>query len=117
MNEYTIEDLKQTSALEFRAVPTGRMIQAGNGRMKAETKGVNYVPTRVGRLDEDEWYNLMEDAIRREGKEELLLQIEEHCRQHCAWLHKEKEIRAYAMSCLSSEAYKKWEDFKNEKSR
>lgn len=109
---YTIEDLKQTGAMEFRTVPTGEYITAGNGRRKMVTVGKEYVPTRCGKLDKDEWCRLMEEAIREEDKNTLLFQIETHCRLHCAWLHTDQDVHEYAMSCLSSGAYKHWKDFK-----
>ena len=58
------------------------------------------------------WLQLTRDAIAAEGKQELFEKIVEHCRTHCAWLHKETELEEYAMSCLSSHAYEHWEDFK-----
>ena len=108
---YTIEDLKQTGALEFRTIPTGTYITAGNGKRKMVTVGKEYVPTHCGKIDKDEWCRLMEEAICKEGKNTLLLQIETYCRLHCAWLHTDQAVHEYAMSCLSSEAYRHWEDF------
>ena len=109
---YSIDDLKQTGAYEFRAVPTGTYVIARNGKKKMETVGKEYVPTRVGKIERREWCRLMEEAIREEDKNTLLFQIETHARLHCAWLHSEGAVHEYAMSCLSSGAYKQWEDFK-----
>ena len=108
---YSIDDLKQTQALEFKAIPTGNWIIAGNGKRKMETVGAEFVPTRSGKIELGEWCQLMEEAIRQEGKNTLLFQIETYVRLHCAWLHSDKEVHQYAMMCLSSEAYKHWKDF------
>lgn len=112
--QYSINDLKQTQALEFKAVPTGNWIIAGNGKRKMETVGTEYVPTRNGKIELSEWCRLMEEAISEEGKNTLLFMIETYVRLHCAWLHNDQEVHQYAMQCLSSEAYKHWKDFKED---
>lgn len=110
--KYTLEDLRQTAAREYRQEPTGNWILNRNGTRKQETIGKEYIPTRRGKLDKDEWCRLMEEAIREEDKNTLLFQIETHCRLHCAWLHTDQDVHEYAMSCLSSGAYKHWKDCK-----
>ena len=75
--------------------------------------GKEFVRTvAAGVLELDEWRRLMEDAVEREGAGELLNRIVEYCRIHCVWLRREKELRGYALECLSSEAYRAWGDFK-----
>ena len=110
--QYSIDDLKQTQAMEFRAEPTGEWIINKNGTKKMKTVGKEYVPTRSGKIELSEWCRLMEEAIREEDKNTLLFQIETHVRLHFAWLHTDEEVHQYAMKCLSSEAYKHWKDFK-----
>ena len=110
--QYSIEDLKQTSAMEFRAVPTGNWVISRNGKKKMETEGKEYIPTRCGKFERSIWCRLMEEAIRESDKNTLLFQIEAYCRLHCAWLHTDQAVHEYAMDCLSSGAYKHWKDFK-----
>ena len=109
---YSIEDLRQTSSREFRAEPTGEWIVNKNGTRKMKTIGKEYIPTRVGKIELGEWCKLMEEAIREEGENTLLFQIETYVRLNCAWLHTDQTVHEYAMSCLSSGAYKHWKDFK-----
>lgn len=110
---YSIDDLKWTSVLEFRCVGTGKYYFTSNGKKKEITVGKNFVhTTAAGVMELDEWRRLMEDAVEREGKRELLNRVVEYCRIHCAWLRRENEIRGYALECLSSEAYRVWSDFK-----
>ena len=105
-NGYTLEELKPTGADEFRIVPTGKMIKAGNGREKMATIGVFFITTRAGRFEKSEWYRLLEEAVERENKTDLLAWIIKEV-ERCAWLAKE-ERRSYALECLASGAYKAW---------
>ena len=109
---YTLEDMRETAAREYKQEPTGDYKVNRNGRKVPVTHGVEYCQTKAGKMPLDKWVKLMRDAIAAEGKQELLGQIMEHCRAHCAWLHREAELEKYAMSCLSSHAYEHWEDFK-----
>ena len=106
--EYTIAELRQVGPLEFRAVPTGNYILTRNGKRKQETVGKEFINTQVGKFELREWYSYMEEAVRREGAEWLLNAIIEHVSTHCFWLHSKKEIRNYALGCLSSGAYHSW---------
>ena len=106
--EYTIAELRQVGPLEFRAVPTGNYILTRNGKRKQETVGNEFINTQVGKFELREWYSYMEEAVRREGAEWLLNAIIEHVSTHCFWLHSKKEIRNYALGCLSSGAYHSW---------
>lgn len=106
--EYTIAELRQVGPLEFRAVPTGNYILARNGKRKQETVGKEFINTQVGKFELREWYSYMEEAVRREGAEWLLNAIIEHVSTHCFWFHSKKEIRNYALGCLSSGAYHSW---------
>ena len=106
--EYTIAELRQVGPLEFRAVPTGNYILTRNGKRKRETVGKEFINTQVGKFELREWYSYMEEAVRREGAEWLLNAIIEHVSAHCFWFHSKKEIRNYALGCLSSGAYHSW---------
>lgn len=106
--EYTIAELRQVGPLEFRAVPTGNYILTRNGKRKQETIGKEFINTQVGKFELREWYSYMEEAVRREGAEWLLNAIIEHVSTHCFWFHSKKEIRNYALGCLSSGAYHSW---------
>ena len=110
--KYTLDELNQAGCTEFRAEPTGRWIESRNGRRKMETRGVEYITTKAGRFEMSEWHGLLEEAVFCEEQTWLLNIIIKHVRDHCAWLHTEKEIRNYALECLSSDAYKHWKDFK-----
>lgn len=109
---YTIEDLKQTAAREYRQEPTGNWILNRNGTRKQETIGKEYVPTRVGKIELHEWCKLMDEAVRNAGLNTLLFQIETYARLHFAWLQSDQEVHEHALSCISSGAYKHWERFK-----
>ena len=106
--DYTIAELEQVGSLEFRAVPTGSYILTRNGKRKRETVGKEFINTHVGKFELREWYSYMEEAVRREGAERLLNTIIEHVSAHCFWFHSKKEIRNYALRCLSSGAYNSW---------
>lgn len=108
---YTLADLKEKSVREFKTHPTKSWYRSGNGKLVREHVGVEYVTTfGAGVLPEDEWYQLMENAIERERKTGLLDAIIARCGS-LAWLRTEKEIRRYAIDCLSGGSYERWEDF------
>ena len=109
---YTLEDLREIHAREYRQEPTGSYTINRNGRRVPVTHSVEYCQTIAGKIPLDKWVKLMRDVIAAEGKQELFEQIKEHCRTHCAWLHKETELEEYSLSCLSSHAYEHWEDFR-----
>ena len=106
--EYTVAELRQVGPLEFRAVPTGNYILTRNGKRKQETVGKEFINTQVGKFELREWYSYMEEAVRREGAEWLLNAIIEHVSTHCFWFHSKKEMRNYALECLSSGAFRSW---------
>lgn len=113
MSGYSIEDLKSTSAPMFRAIPTGDFTTNRNGRRVPITKGVTFIRTRVGEMEEDDWYQAMEEAVEREGKSDLLDEVIIHCRK-LAWLKKEEQVRRYALDCISNGAYLHWPEWKGE---
>lgn len=106
--EYTIAELVQVGPIEYRAVPTGTYILTRNGKRKQETVGKEFINTHVGKFELREWYSYMEEAVRREGAEWLLNAIIDHISKHCFWFHTKREMRNYALECLSSGAYHSW---------
>jgi len=107
----TIEDLRWTSSRMYRQEPTGSYTTNRNGRRVPVTKGTEYVKTAgADTMPLAEWYLRMETAVKQEDLTDLLEKIIEHCRK-LAWLKTEKDVREYALECLSGEAYKAWEDF------
>ena len=113
MSQYSLEDLRSTSVDEFRMVPTGSYTINRNGRRVPVTEGVHFVTTKVGKMTDDEWYQALEEAVVREGKEQLLEAVIASCRK-LAWLKTEKAVRRHALSCLSSGAYLHWPEWKKE---
>ena len=107
----TIDSLRWTSSREFRAVPTGRMIPTRNGKTKPETVGCEYVRIASGeQVELTQWYAKMREAVIREGQQDLLERIKDHCKR-LAWLHTDQQIEEYSLECLESKAYEHWEDF------
>ena len=92
-----------------RAFLTGEEI-IGKRRHKKYQYKETYI-TDTGNFSQNEWMERVAKEIEKEGKTDLLQKIIDHCKTHCAWLHKEEEFREYAMECLCSEAYKYWDDF------
>lgn len=116
--DLSIAELRMTSVPTYRQVPTGRQFRTSNGKMKDETVGVEYAKITTGEeLTMAEWYKLMDKAVEREGKTELLQAITEYCREHCAWLQTDREVHEYALDILSSGAYLKWRGFRQKVSR
>lgn len=68
--------------------------------------------TKVGDFSPEDWRKTVLQAIEDAGEMDLLEDIKEHCRENCAWLHKEKDIEEYSMECLVGRSYLHWKDFK-----
>lgn len=103
MAEYKMADLCWVGVRGFRAIGTGKFFRAGNGRMKEEMTGVEYVNTvGAGQMNLDDWYLAMESAIHREGKTAVLAAKIEHAKT-CAWLHTPKDILHYALELVETE--------------
>lgn len=109
---YTLEDLRATGVNLYRAVPTGRKIMMPNGREKMVTVGMFFKQTKLGQIERGKWYRLLEEAVLKEEKTDLLNAIIEEAGK-LAWLHTEQEIREHALECLSSGAYRAWKGFKH----
>ena len=112
---YSIAELRGISVPEYRAVPTGKTYLNRFGKTCQELAGKEYLKTSVGKFELSEWYDLMRDAVKKEGKEELLTLIKEHVTTHCVWLRTDRAREEYALDCLSSGAYLAWDGFQTGK--
>ena len=101
---YRIEDLRWTGVSTFRTRGTGRYYPARNGKLTEERVGESFIPTKFGEIPEDQWYELMEEAVRFEDKTVILDALIERCRS-LAWLHTEEAIRRYALELLAGGHY------------
>ena len=102
-------------ALRFR---TGRaylvgMEMVGKRQHKKYEFKMTY-QTKIGEFTPEEWKRRAMHEIQKEGETELLERIVKHCREHCAWLHKESDIQEHAIECLCSRAYEHWDDCMDE---
>lgn len=89
----------------------GRYEITKNGKRREKTKFVSEFVTAAGTFEEETWAEKALQEIEKCHETELLEDIKEYCRLHCAWMNKEKEIEKYAMECICSRAYLHWEDF------
>lgn len=96
-----------------RAEGTGGYEITKRGIRREITKFVERYETAAGIFLPDEWMKKALGAIEAEGEMSLLESIKEYCRNHCAWLYKEKEVEEYAIDCLCSRAYRHWDDFES----
>ena len=97
---YSIADLQWRGVRQGQAVATGTYSRSTNGKMKPDMRFAEHINTAgAGRLEISEWFQLMEEAIVREGK---AAELDEEIRKarRLAWLHTEKEIREYALECM-----------------
>lgn len=93
--------------------PTGEYEITRRGTRKAKTKLVERYVSPAGTFLPEEWKKRAMEEIEAAGEMELLKNIKEHCKTHCAWLHKEEEIEEYAISCLCHRSYRAWEKFES----
>lgn len=103
MPEYSMKDLVWVGVREFQSVGTGKFYRAGNGRMKEETRGVEFVNTvGAGKMELADWYLAMEAAVHREGRTaELAGKIERA--KTLAWLRTPEDIRRCALEMMERE--------------
>ncbi len=100
---YSMDDLAWIGVREFQSVGTGKFYKSSNGKMKEETKGVEFVNTiGAGRMTLEEWYAAMEDTVIREEKAAVLAAKIEAA-ESCAWLRTDQEKRQYALEGLMLE--------------
>ena len=67
--------------------------------------------TPAGRIELEAWVKEGTAAAVADGLGDLLDQIKEYSRKHCAWLHSEKDVEEHALRCLILKAYEHWADF------
>lgn len=94
-----------------RSEPTGKYVNTHMHTRRAVTKFRLRYRTSKGEFLPEDWRQKILDQVTADGKEELLEQIKEHCRNNCAWLHTEDAIEEYALECTASHAYEYWKDF------
>lgn len=75
---------------------TGRCYSTGYGREKT-TRFVAGFLTKIGDIEEDEWFRLAEALVARENGEEELQKYIKEAEEYCAWLRTEPERRQYAL--------------------
>ena len=97
-----------------RAESTGQYMVNRRGNTKAITKYVERYETPMGEFLPEIWREEAKEEIKAAGEMELLEQVKEHCRNHCAWLKKENELEDYAINCVCNRAYRAWKDFEYE---
>ena len=105
--DYSVDDLQWLGVREGTSEPTGKFSYSRNGKMKEETRYVEYVRTAgAGRIRDSDWVVLMERAIEREGRtEEYKKKLAET--RSFPWLHSEKERHEYALESFALELLKK----------
>ena len=93
-----------------------RPYEQGRDRTGRKIMGLQilYRTAGAGELSPEAWKKQTLAEIEKAGETELLQQLIDYCRKHCAWLHKEKELHEYAMECLVSRSYLYWTDFQKE---
>ena len=55
------------------------------------------IATKVGEIEEETWYPLVEYLIERDGEQKLFEKLIEWCKQEVEWLKTKKAIRRYAL--------------------
>ena len=83
----------------------GKWFQLRDSRPIRQDTGRLFLILQINHVDDYETNG-------QDNHDQLFERIKEHCRKHCAWLHKETELEEYSLSCLSSHAYGHWEEFK-----
>lgn len=81
------------------------------GKTRWITKNSRGFATPSGDMTTEEWRKKVLAIISENGLEDLLEQIKQHCRTHCAWLRNDTETELYAMECMASKAFESWTDF------
>lgn len=87
------------------AMPTGVYEITRRGNRRQVTKYAEVYKTDAGELSPERWRMELSKAIEADKESDVLEVIKEHCREHCAWLHKEADILDYAMNILASRSF------------
>lgn len=85
--------------------------QGRSGRPKRVYGYEEVYKTNVGDLKKEDWISKTREIVEVAGETQLLEDIKVHCRENCAWLHKEPDIEEHALECLVRRSYKHWEGF------
>lgn len=86
-------------------VPTGMYETTRQGNRKLVMKYAEEYKTDAGTLSPGQWREGLSEAIRADGETGILEIITDHCREHCAWLHKEEDLLDYAMDILAGRIF------------
>ena len=68
------------------------------------------IATKVGEIEEEMWYSLIEYLIERDGEQKLFETLVEWCRQEVSWLKTKKAVRRYALELHAARMFddKEW---------
>jgi hypothetical protein len=104
-------DIKQRIG---RSAPTGNYEITRIGTRRAVNKFQEFYQTDLGDLTPEKWKTDLMNAIVNDKELDTLEAIKEHCREHCMWLHSEKEVEEYAMGILAGRVFlcgnENWKD-------
>ena len=87
------------------AMPTGTYELTRKGNRRAVTRYAEIYETDAGMFSPEQWRNELSKAIEADKESDVLGIIADHCREHCAWLHREADILDYAMEILASRIF------------
>ncbi|MBR4855446.1 MAG: hypothetical protein IKU94_02345 [Bacteroidaceae bacterium] len=91
--EWTYEDIRVR-------VHTGRFVRDFSSQDKHAGKYRSGMLTKIGDIEEHEWFAYAEELIRRNGDEPLFKRLKSWYRENCAWLRGEKELHRYTLECF-----------------
>ncbi len=92
-------------------VPVGKN---KNGSLYYPMQSIEYYSTKAGDIELSFWMRLVEDAVKREDKRELLDAVTDYVKNNCAWLKSREDTRMYALECLCRKSYENWDGFNYE---
>lgn len=86
-------------------IPTGTYELTRRGNRRDVTRYAVIYETDAGMFSPEQWRDELSKAIEADKESDVLGIIADHCRAHCAWLHKEDDIFDYAMEVLASRVF------------
>lgn len=97
-----------------RSEPTGTYELTRTGTRRAVNKFREFYQTDLGEMAPERWKTDLMNAIVNDKELDTLEAIKEHCREHCVWLHSDKEVGEYAMDVLAARIFlcgnENWKD-------
>lgn len=88
-----------------RSMPTGIFEVTRIGTRRMVNKFQETYKTDLGEFTPEKWREECSRVIETDKEEDVLEEIIEHCRKNCAWLHKDNEIKDYAMNILAGRIF------------